>query len=424
MYPLAPENPRDRSAVYRFFDGKSSVAKEGLDASRLRVPLLKSFLLEHVAPGRDRKPRTPREIFEELGTEVRMLDDDFMQVSVFPKGTEDAPARPLPTGFVERFDERFFAYYTCEDSVEARKRVQRWLRSPELDACWFSGPLMQKMWDRDVSLRGDDRFCRMSFHHHSLFDRDSNEVRDAGARTAEPKTRLRDPEDDDSDDLRETDRRRARVVLTDRIGKIRGILKSLQGTYAPFHAIQSLRIPSLSVRGGHDLHQRGQITNRTGEFVDHRNTVLSLYRRYKGVLEATETSAWGGRPGDARNRMPGGAPLIVRFAEELDVQTFDRFVAEAFRERGPFKLWGNPIPMGTGKVHVYGADRHLWQPITLEFTTEGVVALLPRGTCGNTFHRLVANIQQYLAPDIEAWIGAKRFEDIAGDWPSGDHDAA
>jgi hypothetical protein len=93
-------------------------------------------------------------------------------------------------------------------------------------------------------------------------------------------------------------------------------------------------------------------------------------------------------------------------------------VHKAFQKRNAFKLWGNPIRLGPTKVHVYGADRHLWQPIHIELTAQGVVAVLPEGTCGNTFHRLVANIQRFVCPKIEAWLGSDRFDDLVGRWPS------
>jgi hypothetical protein len=47
-----------------------------------------------------------------------------------------------------------------------------------------------------------------------------------------------------------------------------------------------------------------------------------------------------------------------------------------------------------------------------------VVAILPRGTCGNTFHRLVANIQQFVCPKLEAWIGSKPFKEIVRQSPA------
>ena len=108
-------------------------------------------------------------------------------------------------------------------------------------------------------------------------------------------------------------------------------------------------------------------------------------------------------------------PLIVRFDEALSQTTFDNWVKKAFQKRNVFKLWGEPLRLGPTKIHVYGADRHLWQPINLEMTEKQLVAILPRGTCGNTFHRLVANIQRYISPKIDAWIGSRSFESFLED---------
>jgi hypothetical protein len=47
-----------------------------------------------------------------------------------------------------------------------------------------------------------------------------------------------------------------------------------------------------------------------------------------------------------------------------------------------------------------------WQPISLELSATRVVALLPKGTCGNTFHRLVTNVQRHVCPKIDVWLGA------------------
>src|SRR4030042_2800073 len=143
--------------------------------------------------------------------------------------------------------------------------------------------------------------------------------------------------------------------------------------------------------GGHDLYQTGQITNRTDSFEDHRNTVRYLYRIYKAILDSTEKSAWSEISSTPAFPHVGlkGVPLVVKFSESLSKATFNRWVQKAFQKRNRFKLWGDPIRLGPTKVHVYGADRHLWQPINLALTASGVGALLPQGTCGNTFHRLL-----------------------------------
>jgi hypothetical protein len=48
-------------------------------------------------------------------------------------------------------------------------------------------------------------------------------------------------------------------------------------------------------------------------------------------------------------------------------------------------------------------------------TSKRVVAILPKGTCGNTFHRLVTNVQQYVCPKIDVWLGAKPFDQLVGE---------
>jgi hypothetical protein len=68
--------------------------------------------------------------------------------------------------------------------------------------------------------------------------------------------------------------------------------------------------------------------------------------------------------------------------------------------------------MGPTKVHIYGADRHLWQPLNLEITESGMIAILPKGTCGNTFHRLVTNIQRYVCPKVTAWVGSTPLNEL------------
>jgi hypothetical protein len=37
---------------------------------------------------------------------------------------------------------------------------------------------------------------------------------------------------------------------------------------------------------------------------------------------------------------------------------------------------------------------------------------LPEGTCGNTIHRLITNIQRFLDPAVEAWIGDAPYDDF------------
>jgi len=228
-----------------------------------------------------------------------------------------------------------------------------------------------------------------------------------------------DEEASPNEERTDFERRKASFTMGDRIGRIHEALKKLQKNYAPLHALNMIRFPSRKGRGGHELFQTGQVTNRTDSFEEHRNMVRYLYRIYNSILKATEESAWP-TINKQQTLQVGlkGVPLIIKFAEELSESTFNRWVQMAFQKRNRFKLWGDPIRLGPKKVHVYGADRHLWQPINLELTAEGLVAILPYGTCGNTFHRLITNVQQYVSPKIEAWVGSQPFEDLVRKWPA------
>jgi hypothetical protein len=410
-----PQNPKDRFEVYRFFNGLSAEGKESFAQGQSRVPMVKSFLLEHVSSHSGRVPKKPTDIFKGLGADVIPIDEAFFGIRLPVKESKEGDAKPTVIGFVEPYDERFFAYYTVESSADVRQRVTRWVtRSPDLDSTWFSSQLLQTLWDRDVSLRGDHRYVKLVFKHESLFEMPEN-AETAVESDEESETESEAEENDDSPEI---ERRKTRSELGDRIERIRHSLASLQKSYDPFAALFSLWFPSHAARGSHVLFQQGQITNRTDSFEDHRNTVRYLYRTYKAVLEATERSAHSDmeKPPRALSFKVGikGVPLIVRFEEPLAEQTFKRWISLAFQKKNRFRLWGNPIWLGPTKVHVYGADRHLWQPINLELTAGGMTAILPQGTCGNTFHRLVTNIQRYVSPKVDVWLGAQRFDDLLG----------
>lgn len=415
MPPTPPEKPKDRFEVYRFFNGLSAEGKEGLDEGRTRVPLVKTFLLEHVSGRSNRTPRPPADIFRELGNDVVPVDDSFLSVKAPVKQEPNQPLKKEVVGYLEQYDERFFAYYTVEGSQDARTRVRHWISdASDLDSAWFSSQLLLSLWHRDVSKRGDARFSKLTFKHESIFEmpEDAANINDEDNTSEEAAE-----QESSSDDHPEQERRKARFEMGDRIGRIRESLENLQENYAPLYALFSLRFPSRQHKGSHDLFQHGQITNRSDSFEDHRNTARYLYRAYKSVLEATEAVAWNEARPPSDHRIPGvnfkGVPLIVRFKEDLNESTFNRWMELAFKKRGVFRLWGDPVRLGPTKVHVYGADRHLWQPINLELTNHGIVAILPTGTCGNTFHRLVTNIQRFVCPKIDVWLGSKPFSSLA-----------
>lgn len=407
--PVLPQRPKNRFEVYRLLDGISEEGGQVLSHGRMRHPLVKSFLVEHVSATRGRKISSPHEIWSRLDGAPHPIDSEFFSIQGDVKNENGVPYQTT-VGYLERFDERFFAYYTVEDSQTSRKRVAKWIqRSPDLDACWFNSDLLQTLWNEDVSHRGDLRFGKLTFKHESIFEMpDSADEIDDAQEEDEP--------DSDTEERYGQERRNARFDMSDRIGKIKASLSNLQSEYIPLYALYSLRFPSRQSRGCHDLYQHGQVTNRSESFEEHRSTVYNLYHIYKGVLERTETKAWSDNEtalttnkGAPSNK---GVPLILNFGEPLTDATFKQWISRAFRKNNVFRLWGEPIWMGPTKVHVYGADRHLWQPLNLEITQNGMVAILPKGTCGNTFHRLVTNIQRYVCPKVDAWVGSTPLSEL------------
>jgi hypothetical protein len=180
-----------------------------------------------------------------------------------------------------------------------------------------------------------------------------------------------------------------------------------------------LRVPAAR-RGGHDVHFDGHFTNRSDSVASLRQTVSTVKSIYQSSTQDAEDAAWpqaGGEVG-APQKLSLGVPLLIRFSEELELATFDRWIASLRRKNNRFRLWGTPIDLGPGKVHFYAVDNHLWQPIDLEITRTHLYALLPRGTCGNTIHRLVANIQRFVDPKLATFIGDEPYEDFIGRAPA------
>lgn len=205
--------------------------------------------------------------------------------------------------------------------------------------------------------------------------------------------------------------RRSRIQLTERLSVLQTRLPELVKLYDPLHSLVQLQVPS-GGRGGHLLHFDGKATNRSDSFVEHRATVglvLSLYRR---VTEHAEERLWVDTTdaGDDGFRVTG-APVLIKFSNPLSPLTFNRFVALGLqRKTSRFRIGGYVRRRGSTKVQLAALDRHLWQPFLLEATTKQLLAVLPSGMCGNSIHRLVTNVQRFVDPDVQVWLGNETYE--------------
>jgi hypothetical protein len=394
---------RDRHQIIRFFDGYAIERMEELDERKLKRPLVKSQLLEILDGDEVRTPQGLQTILSRRGVHLEPLDEWLFLATDRQTGE---------IGFLERLRPRIVAIYSTMKSDDFRRCIRHFvLRSPEIDHVWLSGLTFGVLWELVARLSRPHRFTRLVFTHDSIFDIDSasSELEEGEEETFQ---------DSGEEELEQVIERRATSFrLIDRVGVIQEKLEALQKLYSPLYAISQMRFPSPVGRGGHDFYDNGRVTNRSESFRDHRSHLLFVVRIYEQLLKSTEEQAWYSIqesvavPGQFRKIV--GAPVVIRFREPLTPSVFDYWIAATFeRKRNRFRLWGHPIRLGPTKVHVYGVDRHLWQPLFLELTAKGCTAIIPNGTCGNTVHRLVTNIQRYLDPGAEAFIGDKPYKQM------------
>ena len=395
---------QNREDMIRFFEGYTSQRLEEIDKRTLNRPLVKTQLLETVAHENGNVSRPLPEIFGRSAHLTALESGLFSIVDIAGGGA----------GFVEHLNSRIIAIYSTEDvrtfTSWTRPQVER---NPDLDYVWLSGLTFNGLWDYVVQSTEPHRYVGLSFSHRRIFDID----RDLYV------------EDDDEEEESNgsvfggegiTERPATTSRLADRLGALKDRLRPLQDLYPPFSAISRLRLPSLNGRGGHDFYDDGRVTNRSGDFRDHRMQLQFVARVYEYLLNAIEDYAWYSMQasGDGLNAMGRlvGAPVVMTFQEPLSRVVFEHWITTTFeRKRNRFRLWGKPTWLGPTKVHVHGVDRHLWQPLFLELTARGCTLILPEGTCGNVVHRFVTNIQRYLDPAVEASVGDKAYKQLVAD---------
>ena len=397
-----------RDQMVRFLDGYSAEVMEELDERKTKRPLVKSYMLEHV--GDTSKRKTITDIMRSRSTSMVQIDENLYKL-------REAGNNQEYMGFLEVLDPRYFVFYTLHDA----QKSDRWVKnlvfsSPEIDHVWLSGLAFNVLWHRVVQLNRPNRYARIVFLHDSIYEVDAEAYEGGGEEGDEEKDITEYSEEGDA--IQIVERRASKFSLVDRIYVVQDKLSELQRIYSPLYAISQLRFPSPIGRGGHDFYDNGKVTNRSGNFRDHRSHIIYVQRIYDELMKITENKAWYSleeesvvTPGAFQKLV--GAPISIKFSEPLSKETFDYWIKSTFgRARNRFRLWGNPIVLGPQKVHVYGVDKHLWQPIFMEITDKHLTAIIPRGTCGNTVHRLVTNIQRYIDPAASVFVGDTRYEDI------------
>jgi hypothetical protein len=375
---------RTRQDLFDYLEGHSVEAAEELVQRRTQRTLLKTYVLETRGGGLTQEQC--QHIFRRAGHTAEPEAEGELTVLV-------ANNRDRRWALVEYINNRYMALHTLVPANVSDRAVKELVEgSPTLDRLWLSPTFFDHLW-RGVTSRASPRqFARMTFAYDALYE------------SAVPLEDVADDEDP-------LPPRAARMRLADTVATINATLPGLRSVYQPLRSIVHIRAPAQE-QGGHDIYYDGKLTNRSPSFAEHRSLMRFVAAEYDSVTRRAEEALWPALTED-RPSMP--SPLYIRFAETLSESTFDRWVTDAFNPRGSrLRLWGKPIRLGRNKAHVYAVDQHLWQPIQLELTRQHLLALLPRGTCGNSVNRLVTNLQRTLDPSLEAWLADQNYTAMLG----------
>jgi hypothetical protein len=396
---------KSRQDYFDYLDGYSVEANEQLAERHTATGLVKSYMLETVREG-DPTP-TLQAIFSASGVGLEQVDAGLYTVSDRKLGGK--------VGLLEVVNSRHPVLYTLLNTDQSQPWINRIVQTtPWLDHLWLSAPIFQELWRYVQDTADPHRFTRMSFEYTAYYESEDSDR--SGQITTD-----NEPDDEEasadgsSEDRRSPERRASRFTMVDRVRTIGLKLPTLSNTYHPLYSITQLRVPAAG-RGGHDFYFDGRVTNRGDSFADHRLNVQFVIDAYRRITERAESDLWvtseESTLGDSGFNLRGAA-VYMKFSEPLDSTTFDRWITATFaRKRNRFRLSGHPFRLGPTKVHVYGLDRHLWQPLLLEITNKQLVAVLPRGTCGNTIHRLVTNVQRMVDPAVETWVGDQPYGEL------------
>ena len=370
--------------------------------------LVKTYMLETARHGQ----ATPElaDVFAKR-VELHRLDDTLYRV-------EDAAHDGNVVGLLEALDERHPVLYTTLASHDSKKWVRQVVdHNPWLDRLWLSSQILFQLWRQVQSNTPGNRYVRLGFEHEAWYEASSDlEALDLDASEVNDDTAAEMEDEDDDISASFVERRKSKVTLTERLAVLEQTLDRLVDLYDPLHSLVKLQMPSEG-RGGHMLFYDGQATNRSDSFAEHRAAVAQVLKLYRRITEHAEDQLWVDTTtvgADGFN--VEGAPLTIRFSEPLSEPTFDRFVSLGLqRWTSRFRIGGYVTRRGPTKVHMAAIDRHLWQPLLLEVTSKQLLGVLPRGTCGNTIHRLVTNVQRLVDPNVDVWLGDEHYESAVRD---------
>jgi hypothetical protein len=395
------KNWNSRESVLNYLDNYASQLKDQIDTGKTVHTLLKSYIFEtfnkdHHSYQKNGQSYGISALISTKEAEILQIDEQLFQVN---RGKETL-------GFVEQLNERFSVLY----SIDLAQRSDAYFhsiikKSPIIDSLWISGKMFDAFWANIREEHSSHRYIKMKFEYDGFFEdpyllsksivkQDGNEI-----------------DDDILDEHRITS-----ISLIEEAKEIAEKLDGARGLFEAFYSVGLLRFPSRVGKGGHDFYRNGKVTNRSDSFLDHRHQIISAVNKYEAVTDRIESITWIDfesfkAPNKEVTISFQGSPIVFKFRKPLRKHVFRNFVDFTFKNgREPFKILGQPIWVNEERTHIYGTDLHLWQKVMLDLSPEQFVLFIPKGTCGNTIHRFVTNIQRFLDPGVSVQIGNQSYE--------------
>lgn len=383
---------KSREDVFTYLEEYSQSTKDQIDNYKIKNNLLKSYVFEtfdenlYEFSSNSKDITNVKNLFGDSKHSLQQIDEELFTLS----------ENNQVVGFIEQINSRFSTLYTTQSSKYSDQLTKNYVKkSTVLDSLWISGKMFDNFLDEITSNHHPQRFTKMKFEFNAMFERNQN---------------------NNSEDFEEH-----KVSSVSLVEELEGIVDKLNGVrqyFSSFHSVGSLRLPSNVGKGGHDVYQNGKFTNRSDSFTDHRLQLKHIVSVYQIMTERLEKKVWieveeVKSKEKVINTSFKASPITIRFRKPLNSNVFNNFVEYTFpKGREPFKIYGEIKRISENRVHIYGVDLHLWQNVVLDLSTEEFILFLPKGTCGNTIHRLVTNIQRFLDPEISVYIGDSSYEGI------------
>lgn len=344
--------------------------------------LLKSYLVEMRA-----SPDELQEIFRSSQEfKFYQLPNNFFQVYYdSPKNKESQGA------FFEVLTDRVGVLYTKDQAQLADSRAAKLTReSPKLDTLHITGQSFMGLWNTVSPKIPSYRFVEIGCRQDQIVS-------------------LLTGQDDDL--FENTESTSSNLTLRNTVADIDGSLQKLQAAYAAFRAIRHIRLPSRN-GGGHAIYSDGKITNRSYSFIEHHEMLTFVAAFYTDILDSTEKlmrSTLDSAAPYSRSPQPKVTPLLYKFSRPLNTKFLARLIKSMFTKKGEvrqhFQLRGRPMKLKSGHFQIYGVDGREHVPINLEITKNHLLALVESSVYPSVIQRLIINLQLYVTPPSEIWLG-------------------